>query len=68
MIANSLPKGYPVPTYNLHYISLGCDVDVQLVGEVEVWVTFVDEGAGYKNVLGFYTYDINNQSSTAPQP
>jgi LruC domain-containing protein len=23
----------------------------------EVWVTFIHEGAGYKNVLGYYTYD-----------
>lgn len=68
MIANSLPEGYPVPTYNPHYISSGYDTDVQLIEEAEVWLTFVGEGVGYKNVLGFYTYDINNQSSTAPQP
>ncbi len=25
-----------------------------------VWVTFVHEGAGYKNVLGYYKYNTNN--------
>ncbi len=26
----------------------------------DVWVTFVHEGAGYKNVLAYYTYPTNN--------
>ena len=29
-------------------------------------MTFVSEGAGYKNVLGFYTYDLTNPLTTAP--
>jgi hypothetical protein len=32
-----------------------------LTAEADVWVTFVSEGAGYRNVLGFYTY-----TGTAP--
>ncbi|WP_422107104.1 DUF4114 domain-containing protein [Winogradskyella sp.] len=68
MIDNSLPESYPVPDYNPHYISSGYDTDVQLDSMADVWVTFVSEGAGYRNVLGFYTYDINNPPTTAPQP
>ena len=68
MISNSLPESYPVPDYNPHYISSGYDTDVIIDELADVWVTFVSEGAGYKNVLGFYTYDINNPSSTVPQP
>jgi LruC domain-containing protein len=30
-----------------------------------VWVTFVSEGAGYRNVLGYYTYNINSPPATA---
>lgn len=66
MISNSLPENYPVPEYNPHYISSGYDTDIILDDTAEVWVTFVGEGAGYKNVLGFYTYDINNPLSKAP--
>ncbi len=29
-------------------------------------VTFVSEGVDAKNALGFYTYDINNPSTTVP--
>ena len=68
MIDDSLPESYPVPDYNPHYISSGYDTDVQLDADADVWVTFVSEGAGYRNVLGFYTYDLNNPSPTAPQP
>jgi LruC domain-containing protein len=32
-----------------------------------VWVTFVSEGAGYRNVLGFYTYKTGNPPLSADQ-
>jgi len=66
MISNSIPESYPVPDYNPHYISSGYDTDLSINETAEVWVTFVSEGAGYRNVLGFYTYDLNNPSPTAP--
>lgn len=68
MISNSLPESYPVPDYNPHYISSGYDTDLTITQPADVWVTFISEGAGYRNVLGFYTYDLNNPSPTAPQP
>jgi len=68
MISNSLPESYPVPDYNPHYISSGYDTNVEINALADVYVTFVSEGAGYKNVLGFYTYDILNPPTTAPQP
>jgi hypothetical protein len=66
LISNSLPENYPVPTYNPQYITSGYETDIIIDSLADVWVTFVSEGAGYKNVLGFYTYDINNPPSTAP--
>lgn len=68
LVSNSLPEGYPVPDFNPHYISSGYDTDVKLEAQADIWVTFVSEGAGYKNTLGFYTYDINNPSIIAPNP
>jgi len=32
-----------------------------------VWVTFVHEGAGYKNVLGFYKYNTGNPPTSTSQ-
>jgi len=66
MIANALPEGYPVPDYNPHYISSGYETDIHLNDNAEVFVTFVGEGAGYKNVLGFYTYPSGQAPEDAP--
>lgn len=66
-VAASLPELFPVPIYNPHLISSGYDNDIRLKDSADVWVTFVDEGAGYKNVLGFYTYDLNDTSVAKPQ-
>lgn len=68
LLNSALPESYPVPVYNPQYISAGYDTDLILDSAAEVWVTFVTEGAGYRNVLGFYTYDINNPPTTAPTP
>ncbi|KZS42872.1 hypothetical protein AWE51_16010 [Aquimarina aggregata] len=67
-INNALPEGYPVPDFNPHYISSGYDTDIIVQEQTDIWVTFVGEGAGYKNTLGFYTYDVNNPSPTMPAP
>ncbi len=67
-IDDALPEGYPVPKYNPQYISSGYDTDILLEKDADVWVTFVAEGAGYRNVLGFYTYDIENPPAEKPGP
>ncbi|BDW91321.1 DUF4114 domain-containing protein [Allomuricauda sp. XS_ASV26] len=67
MISNALPEGFPVPNYNPQYITSGYDTDIILDKDADVWVTFVGEGAGYKNVLGFYTYDVDQPQLTAPK-
>jgi hypothetical protein len=66
MISNSLPESYPVPDYNPQYISSGYDTDIKLTKDADVWVTFVAEGAGYRNVLGYYTYNLENPNITKP--
>lgn len=66
LIQNALPESYPVPTYNPQYISSGYETEIRLTDSAEVWVTFVDEGAGYKNVLGFYSYSLSNPPTSIP--
>lgn len=66
MISNSLPESYPVPDYNPQYITSGYDTDIKLNDDADVWITFISEGAGYRNVLGFYTYDLENPLTSNP--
>jgi len=66
LIDSSIPETFRVPVYNPHYISSGYDTDLLLNAESEVFVTFISEGAGFRNVLGYYTYDTSNPPSAAP--
>lgn len=56
----TLPEKNPVPTYNPQYLANNNETDIRLTEDADVWVTFVHEGAGWRNTLGYYTYDVNN--------
>ena len=56
----SLPERKPVPQYHPQYITEGTEIDVRLTAEADLYVTFLHEGAGYRNALGFYTYDLDS--------
>lgn len=59
-VNTSLPEGRPVPQYNPEYLASNAQLDVVLADKSDVWVTFVTEGAGYKNALGYYVFDSDN--------
>ncbi|MEO1032419.1 MAG: LruC domain-containing protein [Bacteroidota bacterium] len=56
----SLPENKPVPSYNPEYLTSGNELDVVVTEQSDVWVTFVTEGAGYRNALGYYVFDTQN--------
>lgn len=55
----SLPEGQPVPSYHPEYLANDLVTKVELIEDAAVWVTFVHEGAGYMNALGYYSYPTN---------
>lgn len=59
----SLPESQPVPEYHPTFLASGKKTTLDIVQTCDVWVTFVHEGAGFRNAIGFYTYD----SGTPPQ-
>ena len=59
-IDEALPERKPVPEYHPEYLAEGSQLNTVLEEDAEVWVTFVNEGAGYKNSLGYYTYNVND--------
>ncbi|MEQ8237967.1 MAG: LruC domain-containing protein [Cyclobacteriaceae bacterium] len=63
-ISASLPESMPVPTYHPAFLANDAQTNVDIIKTADVWVTFVHEGAGYKNVLGFYTYPTGNPPSS----
>lgn len=60
MIAASLPESQPVPAFHPEYIAEGTETNTVLDQAAEIWVTFVHEGAGYRNAIGYYSYQTNN--------
>ncbi|NVK05615.1 MAG: LruC domain-containing protein [Flavobacteriia bacterium] len=66
MVNYSLPEQAPVPVANPHYLATGNSTDIDISANADVWITFVHEGAGYRNALGYFTYPTNNPpTSTA---
>jgi Domain of unknown function (DUF4114)/Secretion system C-terminal sorting domain len=65
-IQSSLPEYYPVPVYNPGYLLDTRTHDIKLKDTADVWITFVDEGAGYTNTLTYYTYDLVSPPTVKP--
>lgn len=55
----SLPESKPVNIFNPEYITTN-NLDTKILSASDVWITFVTEGAGWRNSIGFYTYDLSN--------
>lgn len=64
-VGASLPEGTPLTVTHPQYLTSNASATIHLEKDCDVWVTFVHEGAGYKNVLGFYTYADGNAPATA---
>jgi len=59
-VNTSLPENAPVPSAHPEYLADGNQINTTMTEDGDVWVTFVHEGAGYRNVLGYYTYPMSN--------
>lgn len=55
-INNALPE----KELNEAFITDDAGSTIYLEEDAEVFVTFIHEGAGYKNSFGFFTFDLNN--------
>lgn len=58
----SLPENVSggIPVSNPDYLA-GKETSLIITEEADVWVTFVSEGAGYRNVLGYYSYPLGEE-------
>lgn len=56
-VAGGIPATHP------EYLA-GKETSLIVTKEADVWVTFVSEGAGYRNALGFYSYPLGQDPAT----
>lgn len=61
----SLPERVRLTDSHPEYLSTGSQGSVVLIEDAEVWVTFVHEGAGNLNGLGYYTFPTGSTPLTA---
>jgi len=59
-VTTTLPESVYLPNSNNEYFGEDVQLNTELTEESEVYLTMVHEGAGWKNSLGFYTYDVDN--------
>jgi LruC domain-containing protein len=62
----SLPN-QSVSVVNPEYLTIGNELDIVIVDQSDIWITFVSEGAGYSNALGYYVFDTGNPPITAAE-
>jgi LruC domain-containing protein len=63
-INTSLPETKSVALLHPQYISSGAASDIVITEKSDVWLTFIYEGAGYRNTIGYYKYPTNNPPVT----
>jgi len=64
----TLPEYRPVPIYNPTYLTSTKPETINLKDSADVWITFVDEGATYRNALGYYLFNTDAPLTTPPSP
>ncbi len=64
----SLPENVSggIPISHPEYLA-GRETSLVVTKEADVWVTFVSEGAGYRNVLGYYSYPLGQEPSSVDE-
>ncbi len=63
-VSNSLPERVSVAKHHKEYIAKDAEPNLILKKEAQVWLTFVHEGADYKNSVGYYTYPVGQEPSS----
>jgi LruC domain-containing protein len=56
----SLPEGKTVMASHPDYLASNVQTNASITQLSDVWMTFVSEGAGYRNTIAFFTYPTNN--------
>ena len=56
----SLPEGKPLTTTHPEYLVTSAANNIVVTQTSDVWITFVSEGAGFLNSLGYYAYDTDS--------
>ena len=60
----SLPERVRLPVSHPQYLAKGNQGNIVPKEQADVWITFVSEGAGNHNAIGYYTYNVSDPPKT----
>ncbi len=63
----TLPEYQPVPVYHPEYLANTVPDNLPLSELCDVWVTYITEGAGWKNSVGFFAFDTDDPPVSASE-
>jgi LruC domain-containing protein len=63
----TLPEGVSLPLNNPGLLGNRAANGTQITEEADVWVSFIHEGAGWQNVLGFFTFPTGEPPTSISQ-
>ncbi len=63
----TLPEGVSVPAHHPEYLTNTAPTQLALLELCDVYVTFVSEGAGFRNCIGFYVYNTGTPPTSVSQ-
>ncbi len=66
-INQSLPERRSVQVVNPHFLAKDTETNIVLNQDADVWVTFIAEGAAWRNTLGYYTYQNGNAPTSVEE-
>jgi len=61
----TLPEYLRVPVFNPQYL-VNTPTNLDITAAADVWITYISEGASFRNALGYYTFPTNNPPLTPP--
>ena len=67
LVNTALPEYQRVPDVHPEFISDQATSTLNVIEETDIYVSFVSEGAGYLNGVGFYTFPTNTPPTTATE-
>ena len=56
----TLPEKYNIPKQSPQFLADPSKSNIKLIEPCELWVTFISEGADYRNTLGYFYYPTNS--------
>jgi LruC domain-containing protein len=64
---STLPEYQSVPVYHPQFLASNAPCNLELLEKCDVWITYITEGAGWQNAVGYFLFNTNNPPTSSSQ-